>query len=132
MWKNQFITISSTISDGIPVAAWTVNSPPWKRPISQTTNSQLATPAPMAAAPPAATGRRYTRLPPRKLAVTAASTRIVSRPSRNTRIALLMTTLVWLRRCPAGSAVGSVVPPRACQLITTTTTAATSATAVHT
>ena len=43
--------------------------------------------------------------------MTAARTRIVSRPSRNTRMALLMTTVVWLRRCPAGSSVGSVVPP---------------------
>ena len=34
--------------------------------------------------------------------MTAASTRIVSRPSRSTRIALLITTVVWLRRCPGG------------------------------
>ena len=64
--------------------------------------------------------------------MTAANTRIVSSPSRNTRIALSITTEVWLRRCPDGKAVGSVVPPRACQLITTTATAATSTTAVHT
>ncbi len=64
--------------------------------------------------------------------MTAASTKIVSNPSRNTRIALSTTTDVWLNRCPAGKAVGSVVPPRACQLTTTTTTAAANTTAVHT
>ena len=32
--------------------------------------------------------------------MTAASTRIVSSPSRNTRIALLMTTVVWLEAMP--------------------------------
>ena len=86
----------------------------------------------MASPPPATTGVRYTRLAPRKLAVTAASTRIVSRPSRNTRIALSMTTVVWLSWCPAGRSVGLVVPPVACHPSTTTvTTAIASTTAVQ-
>jgi hypothetical protein len=34
LWKNQFMTINSTISDGRPVAAWTSNSPPWNWPMN--------------------------------------------------------------------------------------------------
>ena len=96
MWKNQFITSSSTSSAGSPVAAWIVSSEPWKRPISQMTPNQVATPAAIASPLPAATGLRKELLAPRKLATIAARTSTVSRPSRKTRIALLSTTVVWL------------------------------------
>ncbi len=59
----------------------------------------------------------------------AASTRIVSRPSRNTRIAESITTVVRPSCC--APSVGSGVPPDACQLNTTISTAAISTTAVQ-
>ena len=94
----------------------------------QITRNQVPTPAASASDPPAATGRRYTLLAPRKLAVIAASTRIVSSPSRNTRIAESITTVV---RHPVRASVGSVVPPLACQLKTTIRTAPIRTTAVQ-
>ena len=51
------------------------------------------------------TGRRRARLPPTKLATTAAKMRIASRPSRNTMIAASTTTVAWLSR--SGVSVGS-------------------------
>ena len=64
--------------------------------------------APNATPAPATTGRRRARLAPRKLAVTAAKIRTASRPSRNTIIAELNTTVLWLWRC--ATSVGSTGP----------------------
>ena len=81
---------------GIPVAAWTASPLAPNIPMNQIARNHVPTPAISPSPPPAATGLRYARLPPRKLAVIAASTRIVSRPSRKTRIALSTTAVVGL------------------------------------
>ncbi len=70
---------------------------------------QVSTVAPNAVPAPANTGRRLTRFAPRKLAVTAARIRIASRPSRNTIIDVLKTTVPWLS-WPRVASVGSCGP----------------------
>jgi hypothetical protein len=69
-------------------------------------------------------------LAPRKLASTAARTRIVSRPSRNTSTALLTTAEVRLIWTPGS--VGSGVPPPLCQARITVATATVRTTATQT
>ena len=58
--------------------------------------NHVTTAAPKATAAPTTTGRRRARLAPRKLAVTAAKIRTASKPSRNTMIEALKTTVAWL------------------------------------
>jgi hypothetical protein len=54
--------------------------------------NQVLTAAPKPTAAPADSGLRYVLLAPRMLAVRTASTRMVSKPSRSTRMPLSSTT----------------------------------------
>jgi len=72
------------------------------------TRNHVPTVAAKAMAAPATTGRRRRLFAPRKLAVTAAKIRTASRPSRNTMIAELVTTVA--RLCGELTSVGSTGP----------------------
>ncbi len=70
--------------------------------------NQVRMAAPNAQAAPMTTGRRRDRLPPTKLAVTAAKIRTASRPSRKTMIDELKTAVPWLWWISVGS-IGPVL-----------------------